>query len=408
MFFERMIDSLMPVESSRKTPSSYLKSPSNSSGLITPYSQTSLKSIITYDSPIITTSNVLLKNQFLIEKNHFIEKYNSKQIDNAILNDFIIQRRIGGGSFGTVAFAIHKKKQIAMKILEKQHIVKLKQIRHVINECHLLRAIHCPFIVDLLFKFKDNANLYLCLEFIGGGETHQYFTNGLLFFQMFHHMRKQKNKRFSETLACFYAAQITLAFEYLQYLDICHRDLKPENCLITYDGFIKLTDFGFAKLVPGRTYTLCGTAQYLAPEILSNKGYGKGVDWWCLGIFLYELNAGFSPFYATDHSALYSLILRCEYKFPKHFKEDLKSLIRQLLQNDTTKRFGCLANGAQDIKNHIYFQRINWLSLYEKKVQSEYKPRIIKGYEYEYFEEKKDFIIPKSSICLFEKEFQEF
>ncbi|CAF4416646.1 unnamed protein product, partial [Adineta steineri] len=88
MFFERMIDSLMPVESSRKTPSSYLKSPSNSSGLITPYSQTSLKSIINYDSPIITTSNVLLKNQFLIEKNHFIEKYNSKQIDNAILNDF--------------------------------------------------------------------------------------------------------------------------------------------------------------------------------------------------------------------------------------------------------------------------------------------------------------------------------
>ena len=150
---------------------------------------------------------------------------------------------------------------------------------------------------------------------------------------------------------------------------------------------------------------------------------GKGVDWWCLGIFLYELNAGFSPFYATDHVTLYSLILRggnkknekivlificIEFKFPKHFKEDLKLLIRQLLQTDTTKRYGCLANGAQDIKNHTYFQRINWLSLYDKKVHSEYKPHIIKGHEFEYFEEKKDFIIPKSTICLFEKEFQDF
>ncbi len=115
-----------------------------------------------------TTSQMTMKKDF-------IEKYNHKQIDNAILNDFIIQRRIGGGSFGTVALAIHGKKRIAMKILEKQHIVKLKQIRHVINECHLLGAIHCPFIVKLLFKFKDNANLYLCLEFIGGGEVFIYF-----------------------------------------------------------------------------------------------------------------------------------------------------------------------------------------------------------------------------------------
>ncbi|CAF0805766.1 unnamed protein product [Rotaria sp. Silwood1] len=396
MFFGRMLDSLMLGESSRKILStSYLTSSPKSSGLITPLSHTSLNSTITYDRSQMVKSHLILRNHFLNGKNHFIDKYNHKQVDNAILNDFIIQRRVGGGSFGTVVLATDRKKQIAMKILEKQHIVKLKQIRHVINECHLLGAIKCPFIVDLLYKFKDNANLYLCLEFIGGGE-------------MFHHMRKQKNKRFSENLALFYAAQITLAFEYLQYLDICHRDLKPENCLITYDGFIKLTDFGFAKVVPGRTYTFCGTAQYLAPEILSNKGYGKGVDWWCLGIFLYELNAGFSPFYALDHATLYSLILRCEYKFPKHFKEDLKSLIRKLLQIDITKRYGCLANGAQDIKNHIYFQKINWLSLYEKKVQSEFRPQLIKGYEFEYFEEKKDFIISKSSICLFEKEFQDF
>jgi hypothetical protein len=155
-------------ESSRKTPQT---SYSKSSGLITPYSQLSLKSLIKSEPPMVTTASMILKNYFLNEKNHFIDKYNHKQLDNAILNDFFIQRRIGGGSFGTVALANHGKKQIAMKILEKQHIVKLKQIQHVINECHLLGAINCPFIVDLLYKFKDNANLYLCLEFIGGGEV---------------------------------------------------------------------------------------------------------------------------------------------------------------------------------------------------------------------------------------------
>jgi serine/threonine protein kinase len=120
---------------------------------------------------MITTSHMMLKNHFLNEKNHFIDIYYNKQLDNATLKDFIIQRRIGGGSFGTVALASHGKKQLAMKILEKQHIVKLKQIRHVINECHILGAIRCPFVVDLLFKFKDNANLYICLEFVGGGEV---------------------------------------------------------------------------------------------------------------------------------------------------------------------------------------------------------------------------------------------
>lgn len=153
---------------------------------------------------------------------------------------------------------------------------------------------------------------------------------------------------------------------------------------------------------------------------------GKGIDWWCLGVFLYELNAGFSPFHAADQTKLYTLILRCgkriylnwsiiffffillEYKFPKHFQEDLKSLVRNLLQIDTTKRFGCLANGADDIKNHSYFQRINWVSLYEKKIPSDYKPQLNRTQSFEYFEAKKDFQIPKSSICLFEKEFQDF
>ena len=159
-------------ESVGKVPmDSQWKSSGNSSGLISPISQISVQSITSTNAPLITTPHMMLRNHFLTEKNYFVDTYGKKQVDNAIFADFTIQRRIGGGSFGTVVLALHGKKQVAMKVLEKQHIIKLRQTRHVIDECRILGALRCPFIVQLVFKFKDYANLYICLEFIGGGEV---------------------------------------------------------------------------------------------------------------------------------------------------------------------------------------------------------------------------------------------
>eukprot|EP01016_Furgasonia_blochmanni_P044644 TRINITY_DN6219_c0_g3_i4.p2 TRINITY_DN6219_c0_g3~~TRINITY_DN6219_c0_g3_i4.p2 ORF type:complete len:222 (+),score=51.51 TRINITY_DN6219_c0_g3_i4:452-1117(+) len=174
----------------------------------------------------------------------------------------------------------------------------------------------------------------------------------------------------------FYASQVVCMFEYLHSKNIVYRDLKPENLLIAADGYLKLTDFGFAKYVEGRTYTLCGTPEYLAPEILLNKGHGKPVDWWCLGILVYEMLAGIDPFNDEDPMAIYQKILKGKVKFPKTFDKDAKSLVKHLLVADLTKRFGNLKGGAQDIKDHRWFAGLEWNALLMRKIAAPYKPPI--------------------------------
>lgn len=199
------------------------------------------------------------------------------------------------------------------------------------------------------------------MEYVAGGELFTYLRS---------------LGKFPASQASFYAAQVTLMFEYLHSNNVIYRDLKPENLLIDPEGYLKLTDFGFAKIVDGRTYTLCGTPEYLAPEILTNKGHGKGVDWWTLGVLLYEMIAGIDPFNDDDPMAIYQNILRNSLKFPKKFDKDAKSLVKHLLEADLSKRYGNLKNAAQDIKNHRFFDIINWKLLYQKSVIPPYKPTV--------------------------------
>jgi serine/threonine protein kinase len=179
----------------------------------------------------------------------------------------------------------------------------------------------------------------MALEYIVGGE---FFT----------HLRKVG--RFPPLDARFYTAQIVLAFEYLHSLDIIYRDLKPENLLLDKLGYLKITDFGFAKRVAFKTYTLCGTPEYIAPEVLLNRGHGKGVDWWTLGIFMYEMMVGQPPFVDDDPMGIYQQILGGKVPFPRNFDKAAKSLIKKFLTADLTRRLGCLYNGADDVKKHKF------------------------------------------------------
>jgi serine/threonine protein kinase len=152
--------------------------------------------------------------------------------------------------------------------------------------------------------------------------------------------------------------------------------LKPENLLLDNNGHIKITDFGFAKHVPDITWTLCGTPDYLAPEIIQSKGYGKAVDWYSLGILIFEMLAGYPPFYDDDHMRLYEKILAGRIKYPSYFDPMAKDLLKRLLTSDLSKRYGNLKDGSNDIKSHPWFKGIDWDKLIKLEVQAPYIPKV--------------------------------
>jgi len=198
----------------------------------------------------------------------------------------------------------------------------------------------------------------------------EYACGGELF------SRLRREGRFANDVALFYACEIVLAFEYLHGLSIAYRDLKPENILIDKHGHIKLTDFGFAKELHEKTYTLCGTPEYLAPEILQGRGHDKGVDWWALGILIYEMIAGFPPFYDENPHQIYQKILSGRIEFSHAFSRRTKDLIKKLLQADLRKRYGCLRGGADDIKRHKWFTGVDWGLVYRKEIPPPWVPRV--------------------------------
>jgi len=278
---------------------------------------------------------------------------------------FLVGETLGTGTFGRVRLVTYNFKKpmyYALKMLKKSEIIRLKQVEHIKSEKSILSQINHPFIVVLYASFQDENNLFMLMEYIIGGE---------LFSQL------RKVGRFSNDTSRFYAAEIVLALEYLHSKNIVYRDLKPENLLIDKDGHMKITDFGFAKVVEDRTWTLCGTPEYLAPEIIQSKGHGKAVDWWALGILIYEMLAGYPPFYDENPFGIYQKILAGKIEFPRHFDPNAKDLVKKLLTADRTKRFGCLKDGAEDIKRHKWFKGVDWVKVYNRKV----KPPFIPGFK---------------------------
>ncbi|CAG9321037.1 unnamed protein product [Blepharisma stoltei] len=277
------------------------------------------------------------------------------------IHDFELLQTLGTGSYGRVRLARNKNSGllIAIKMLKKSSILRMKQVDNVISEFTILRIIRHPFLINLLGFSQDDRYLYFALEYIKGGELY---------------MRIHESSRLEPEHAKLYVAQITLMFEYLHSINIIYRDLKPENLLINDDGYLKLIDFGYAKIVEGRTYTLCGTPEYLAPEILMNRGYGKSVDYWALGILIYEMLSGIDPFSDEDPMAVYQKILKGKFRFPIDFDRRAKSLVKHLLVADINKRYGTMKGGCEDIINHRWFEGLDWQKLFHKEIIMPYMP----------------------------------
>eukprot|EP01016_Furgasonia_blochmanni_P007664 TRINITY_DN1306_c0_g4_i1.p1 TRINITY_DN1306_c0_g4~~TRINITY_DN1306_c0_g4_i1.p1 ORF type:complete len:297 (+),score=57.83 TRINITY_DN1306_c0_g4_i1:183-1073(+) len=219
-----------------------------------------------------------------------------------------------------------------------------------------------PFIVKLAYAFQNERKLYFALEYCPGGELFNVL---------------QKKRRFSEDVARFYAAQIVLALEHLHSKDVVYRDLKPENVLIDKDGYIRITDFGLSKEnIQGNkgANSVCGTPEYLAPEVLFKMGHGKAVDWWTLGAILYEMLTGLPPFYTSSREELFERIKFGALKYPSYLSPEVRDLMEGLFRKDPERRLGGGEDDARPIKTHSWFASIDWDAILQKKLRAPFVP----------------------------------
>jgi serum/glucocorticoid-regulated kinase 2 len=294
-----------------------------------------------------------------------VQQQSSKRPEKVVLDDFMMIKVIGKGSFGKVLLVRKKDTGLiyAMKVLRKENIIKRNQVEHTRTERHVLGYVRHPFIVGLNYAFQTSEKLYFVLDYCAGGE---------LFFHL------GKVQRFPEHRARFYAAEITLAIEYVHNLDVIYRDLKPENVLLDENGHIRLTDFGLSKEGIQDDFSgansFCGTPEYLAPEILNRSGHGRAVDWWSLGALLYEMLTGLPPFYCRDRDKLFEKIRKGDLSFPKYLSPAAKDLLARLLERDPTKRLGTGPDDAGEIKNHPFFAEIQWDTLMRGELPPPWRP----------------------------------
>ncbi|XP_027868838.1 protein kinase C zeta type isoform X7 [Xiphophorus couchianus] len=301
------------------------------------------------------------------------------------LGDFELIRVIGRGSYAKVLLVRLKKNEqvFAMKVVKKELVHDDEDIDWVQTEKHVFeQASTNPFLVGLHSCFQTESRLFLVIEYVNGGDL------------MFH---MQRQRKLPEEHARFYAAEICIALNFLHEKGIIYRDLKLDNVLLDHEGHIKLTDYGMCKegIRPGdTTSTFCGTPNYIAPEILRGEDYGFSVDWWALGVLMFEMMAGRSPFdIITDNpdmnteEYLFQVILEKPIRIPRSLSVKAASVLKGFLNKDPKERLGCqVQTGFTDIKSHTFFRNIDWDQLEKKEMTAPFKPQISDEYGLENFD----------------------
>lgn len=295
----------------------------------------------------------------------------ASKLNGITFESFEIMCTLGSGSFGKV-FKVKLKATgdiFAMKVINKKFLIKNQQLKYAVTECNVLKQLNSHFIIKLHYAFQTPEHLYMILDFCPGGDLSFHIIRNL----------------FEEEEAQFFIAELILAIEHLHLHDIIYRDLKPENILIDSDGHIKLADFGLAKegVANDRTApSFCGSPAYLSPEMLTRRGAGKAADIYGIGAVLYEMITGTPPFYANDLGTLYRNIAKSKLMMHDYFSDELKSLLKKLLNRDPNVRIG--VNNKEEIKQHEFFSNLDWDKLSKRKIKppidlNEFKAEIKKS-----------------------------
>jgi len=301
----------------------------------------------------------------------FGDKKVSKEFESLTLNDLEVIQTLGCGGFGRVELVQlvknggKEKRTFALKCLKKKHIVDTQQQEHVYSEKRIMMNCSHQFITSLYRTFKDRKYVYLLMEACLGGELWTILRD---------------KGWFDDLTTRFYVACVISAIDYLHSQGIIYRDLKPENLLLDSQGYVKMVDFGFSKVIPqgNKTWTFCGTPEYVAPEIILNRGHDRAVDFWSLGVLMCELLMGTPPFTASDPMKIYNIILRGidQIHFPRHVTKTAISIIKRFCRENPTERLGYQKDGIEEIRRHRWFAGFHWDGLEARSLPPPHIPKI--------------------------------
>jgi serine/threonine protein kinase len=319
---------------------------------------------------------IIAKARQQAQQSNVFDWASGEQDTEVTIDEFDLLKVIGRGSFGKVMLVKGRttNELYAMKILKKEAILQRNQVEHTRAEREILASIDHPFLVKLHYAFQNDTKLYMIIDFCKGGE-------------LFYHLKNAR--RFPESRVQIYVGEITLGIEHLHSKGIIYRDLKPENVLLDDDGHLKLTDFGLSKVTNGeQALTFCGTPEYLAPEIIKGGGHGKEVDWWSLGVLMFEMLVGMSPFYSENQSAMYRMIQSSDVRIPSHISRNARDITQRLLTRDVARRLGHGERDGEEIRAHVFFESINWEDLVNRKIPAPFIPPVLSDDDCANFDEE--------------------
>ncbi|XP_058066941.1 serine/threonine-protein kinase N isoform X2 [Anopheles bellator] len=317
------------------------------------------------------------------------------------LDSFRMLSVLGRGHFGKVILAQYKNsgEYFAIKALKKGDIIARDEVESLLSEKRIFEVANTmrhPFLVNLFSCFQTEQHVCFVMEYAAGGDLMMHIHTDV----------------FSEPRAVFYAACVVLGLQYLHESKIIYRDLKLDNLLLDTEGYVKIADFGLCKEGMGfgdRTGTFCGTPEFLAPEVLTETSYTRAVDWWGLGVLIFEMLVGESPFPGDDEEEVFDSIVNDEVRYPRFLSLEAIAIMRRLLRKNPERRLGSSERDAEDVKRQAFYRNIVWDDLLLRKVKPPFVPTIrspedVSNFDEEFTSEKPALTPPKDPRILTDDE----